>query len=942
MKGLRIIWCGLLLHAVRASAIAIAPGGTVSENFSIGTSATATLPSDWKADKNATVRTVGSYASAMTATEQRAGNSMSATAANGIYNYGAGAADTATDRAVGGISSGSGSQSVNVYVQLSNNGGAITNFTISYNVEKYRNGSNAAGFRMQLYSSTDGSTWTSAGTDFESAWAADADNNGFASAPGATQAVVNKSLPVVLAPGNTLYLAWNYSVRTGTTTTSAQGLGLDDVSITATGGGSGAALATNKVFLVTPTAQPALTTAPNVAVAFVTKSWSNGIAQIGYGTDISGSGWTWTNAAITNSVAGDYVATTNVAISAPGAYYYATRWTAAGVEYYATNAAGQINLASLVDGACYRWIVTNPSPADTSIASNMTIMAANTTSGSAQEYLGPGVRIFQALAPDIVCVQEFNVTDVTVRAFVNRVFGPQFQYICEPGVSIPNGIISRWPIIASGVWNAVDSVYPDRNYVWATLDIPGPTNLHAISVHISTDSAERPGEAIALTNYIRSSFNTNDYMVLAGDLNADSDTEPALTTLKTIFSDAQQPADAAGDKDTNEPRNQRYDFVLPNAPLNALHTTTTVAGVQFPHGIVLDTRTWGGTPPSPTQVDDSENGTGEHVNMQHMAIKKTFFGAPLTLPVPTNIVRLVYPTATVTATVTSVIEVFARNQTNGHGGAVAAQIGFGTSPNGNDWTWSAAGLTNLGLTGVLGVTNALVVPRPGTYYFAARWYGSGWTNYGWNSSGQTNATILAAQYLVVAFTRATNALTIWKFTNGVTTASNAGIFSLASGMTTNWVASAGMGADGDTVLCTDGYSTNDLARHVTFRKSTVGCQLIGFELRVRRGPTGPRTMLLQYTAQPGEGGWTSFDSVSLPAADAWYTYVFDCGQMTAMNNCADTGFRMIGTNAIGSELYVDAVKIAYGLPEPRLSALALVLLQSVARLRVHGRANSEH
>jgi len=225
-----------LLGAGFSSAINIAPGGTVSESFSIGTIANATLPSDWKADKNTTARTVGTYSSAVTATEQRAGNSMSSSAANGIYNYGAGPADTATDRAVGGISSSSASKSVNVYTKLTNNGAStINSFTVSYSVEKYRNGSNAAGFGMQMYYSTDGSSWTSAGADFLCEWTADADNNGYASAPGATKTVSSKTLNVSLAAGNTLYLAWNYSVRTGTTTSNAQGLGLDDVSITAAG-----------------------------------------------------------------------------------------------------------------------------------------------------------------------------------------------------------------------------------------------------------------------------------------------------------------------------------------------------------------------------------------------------------------------------------------------------------------------------------------------------------------------------------------------------------------------------------------------------------------------------------------------------------------------------------------------------------------------------------
>ena len=215
----------------------ISAGNTITQDFSIGTSATASLPTGWKADKLTSARTLGTYASAVSATERSDGNSLSTTAGNGIYNFGAGVAASATDRAVGGLSSSSASKSVNVYVQLTNNGTSlIDNFTINYNVEKYRNGSNAAGFSIQMYYSTNGSTWTSAGSDFLTSFTADADNAGFASAPGTTVSISNKVLNQSLASGSSIYLAWNYSVTSGTTTSNSQALGIDDVSINAIGG----------------------------------------------------------------------------------------------------------------------------------------------------------------------------------------------------------------------------------------------------------------------------------------------------------------------------------------------------------------------------------------------------------------------------------------------------------------------------------------------------------------------------------------------------------------------------------------------------------------------------------------------------------------------------------------------------------------------------------
>ncbi|HSN74896.1 MAG TPA: hypothetical protein VL334_07370 [Anaerolineae bacterium] len=208
---------------------------THSEGFDdLGTAAIATLPAHWRVDKSTSVRTVGVYADAGTATERLAGNSMGTTAANGVYNYGAGEAATASDRAVGWLSSGTATKSGNLYAWFQNDTGSnLTSVDISYQVEKYRNGTNAAGFSIQMYVSTDGATWTPAGPNVLTSFAADANNDGFAAAPGATASVSATTLafsPPIPAGGD-FYLAWNYSVTSGTTTSNAQGLGIDNFSI---------------------------------------------------------------------------------------------------------------------------------------------------------------------------------------------------------------------------------------------------------------------------------------------------------------------------------------------------------------------------------------------------------------------------------------------------------------------------------------------------------------------------------------------------------------------------------------------------------------------------------------------------------------------------------------------------------------------------------------
>lgn len=121
----------------------------------------------------------------------------------------------------------------NLYAKLTNNtGNPLSALRISYDVEKYRNGTNAAGFSIQMYYSTDGTTWTSAGSNFKTTFAgADANNNGFTTAPGVTVSVTNQSVTQAIPNGTDIYLAWNYAVTSGTTVTNAQGLAVDNINI---------------------------------------------------------------------------------------------------------------------------------------------------------------------------------------------------------------------------------------------------------------------------------------------------------------------------------------------------------------------------------------------------------------------------------------------------------------------------------------------------------------------------------------------------------------------------------------------------------------------------------------------------------------------------------------------------------------------------------------
>src|SRR5689334_18526844 len=204
---------------VAFAAISLSTSVPYTQNFTsmgipLSNPAPSNLPADFRQDTIAAVRTLGSFSASNVTTARVGGANVSTTAANGSYNFGAGTTTLGdADRAPGFISSGTATMSGNLYAQFVNNtGGPLSGLQVSYDVEKYRNGSNPAGFRYQLFYSLDGNAWTNAGTDFFTAFAPDADNNGFATVPSATVPVTNKILNVSVPNGGLIFLAWNYSV----------------------------------------------------------------------------------------------------------------------------------------------------------------------------------------------------------------------------------------------------------------------------------------------------------------------------------------------------------------------------------------------------------------------------------------------------------------------------------------------------------------------------------------------------------------------------------------------------------------------------------------------------------------------------------------------------------------------------------------------------------
>jgi endonuclease/exonuclease/phosphatase family metal-dependent hydrolase len=266
------------------------------------------------------------------------------------------------------------------------------------------------------------------------------------------------------------------------------------------------------------------------------------------------------------------------------------------------------------------------------------VMASNLTSGSNQRYETPGLDILKGLKPDIVAMQEFNYastngqginTPAALQEMVFSTFGTNSVYFRESdaGYTIPNGIISRWPMISSGSWVDVDTGVNDRGFAWARIDLPGTNDLYVVSIHLKASSGSnnpdrRNAEATNLVNLIKANFPANAWIIVAGDCNIYSTSEGAYQCLSTNFSDSPIPTDAesGGNANTSEPRSQRYDYVFPSQSFSNQLVATVFASHTFPKGLVFDSAVY-----SPlSDVPPVQSGDSHVTGMQHMGVMRTF------------------------------------------------------------------------------------------------------------------------------------------------------------------------------------------------------------------------------------------------------------------------------------------------------------------------------
>ncbi len=273
---------------------------------------------------------------------------------------------------------------------------------------------------------------------------------------------------------------------------------------------------------------------------------------------------------------------------------------------------------------------------------NLRLMAANITSGNYQSYdPGDGIRIFKAVHPDVIMIQEMNYKDNSssdYKELAGKIFNDidcieehRCYYYAGTG-QVPNGILSKYPIIKHGYWNDPNINNRDLNY--AEIDLPGNKDLFVISVHLSTKGSKqvRPASIIA-QNVAQHKIDNPDkyYYAVGGDFNGSSAVSTGGFGKENAFNinDA-FPKSESGNYNTSSRRTKHYDWILVDSKLSNIQTSSDFCSEsditdckRYHNGLVMDTREYTTdeihTYFSPARLEDSEA-----IGMQHMAVIKDF------------------------------------------------------------------------------------------------------------------------------------------------------------------------------------------------------------------------------------------------------------------------------------------------------------------------------
>lgn len=453
--------------------------------------------------------------------------------AGALYSFGVAGVSSLTDRALGTIASGTPGNWAYGVRFTNDTGLLLTNFTVSYTGEQWRNGNNVNAHTLAFSYRVSANAITNADAANTATWIAVSALNFVTPTTGDSASALDGNSPtnrqfisamlagVAVEAGEEIFIRWRDVDDPG----NDHGMGIDDL------------LVTFESADFTPVA-PEIVTQPESQIA----------------------------------AAGDTVQFSVSATGNPAPNY---QW-----QYNATNLPGAtqatlnlLNVTTNHSGA-YRVVVSNSAGAVTSAvallsvyeaAPGVSVLTYNVRGNGATDWSTNAAQVqaiarqLQYLQPDIVTFNEvpwehrFQMTNF-VKAFL-----PDYQIVISSGTdgSICSAIASRFPITRASKWldgidlrsfgysnanNSLDNF--SRDLYEAQIAVPGFSRpLHVFTTHLKATSssadyadnaAKRAAEAAAITNFFATNLFVQfpyDLYVLTGDMNASDTNELCIQKL---------------------------------------------------------------------------------------------------------------------------------------------------------------------------------------------------------------------------------------------------------------------------------------------------------------------------------------------------------------------------------------------------------------------------
>ncbi|MEK7782148.1 MAG: immunoglobulin domain-containing protein [Verrucomicrobiota bacterium] len=441
--------------------------------------------------------------------------------AGALYSYGIAGVSNVTDRALGSTSSGT-PVTIAFGVRFTNNTASIlTNISITYTGEQWRNGGNASAQPLAFSYRVSSTPITDADAANASSWTSFPPLDFITPTVGATlgtldgnaatnrQTFTNVQLfGVSIAPAQEIFLRWSDINDAG----NDHGFGIDDFVVNFSGGVSN------------PPAAPTIITEPQSQTATVGDNVTISVAATG--NPLPAYQWRFNNTNLPGATSAT-LSLTSVTTNQAGSYYVVI-----------TNSLGTTNSQTVT------LTVVPPVPT----VAGFTLMNYNTHGNFVGDWTTNSLQIqaigrqVQYLNPDIITFQEIPMTNSGwshMGEFV-AVYRPGFFLATNSGTDgfIRSAIISRFPITRTRNWLDGTDLNPfgytnanfTRDLFEAQITVPGfPQPLHVFTVHLKSgqgtdDSNRRSAEASAISNFITQVyFSTNSLhpYLLTGDMNED-------------------------------------------------------------------------------------------------------------------------------------------------------------------------------------------------------------------------------------------------------------------------------------------------------------------------------------------------------------------------------------------------------------------------------------